>query len=376
MFTALLFSVVTAASPAPASDSWLAWQGCWRALGDDDPTRLLCIVPDGAGARLVTVVNGTMSGEMRLVSDGSARPFEQEGCRGTQKAEWSADQQRLFVMSDLTCGEAMRRSVHGIMTMQSRTGWINVEAVTSGAQVSTRAVRYAAVELEDVPAAIAVALRENKLARETARFSATARIDLGDVEEAVTRVNDTVITAWLTELNQPFDLTGTKLVALADAGVSPAIIDVLVAVSNPEYFAMAPLADRNDDDRFEDRTHRARGISSCYDPFYEPWGASYNYGYNRCYRYGGHFAPYGSGWNYGYGSPPVVVVIRNSENPKARVTRNGYTRGSDSGSATRSPTNSTGSTATTSTTGTTSSGSSDSGGGSSGTGRTAKPRDN
>lgn len=381
MFTALLFSVVTAASPSPASDGWLAWQGCWRALGDDDPTSLLCIVPDGAGARLVTVVNGTMRGEMRLVSDGTAHPFELEGCKGTQKAVWSADQQRLFVTSDMTCGEATRRSVNGIMTMQSRTSWINVEAVTSGAQVSTRAVRYVAVDSEDVPAAIAAPLRENKLAREAARFSATARIDLGDVEEAVTRVNDAVVTTWLTELNYPFDLNGAKLVALADAGVSPAVIDVLVAVSNPQYFAMAPLADRtdrDDDDHFDRRSGRTRGISSCYDPFYEPWGASYNYGYNQCYRYGGHFASYGSGWNYGYGSPPVIVIRNPERNPNARVTRNGYTRGSDAGSAAQSPTNTSSGTGSTGGTGTTSSGSNDAGssGGSSGSGRTAKPRDN
>lgn len=364
MITALLISVVAATTPAPASDGWLAWQGCWRALGDDDPTSLLCVVPEGEGARLVTVVNGRIEGEMRIVSDGRAHPFEQEGCKGTQQAVWSADQQRLFVSSDMTCGETMKRTVNGIMTMRSRTGWTNVEAVTTGTQTSTRAVRYVAVETNDVPDQIAAALQANKLARETARFSATAQIDLADVQEAVTRSTDATVTTWLTELNQPFDLTGRKLVELADAGVSPEVIDVLVAVSNPQYFAMAS---RDDDDRYDRGNRHMRG-SSCYDPFYDPWmGMGYTYGYNRCYRYGGHFAPYGSGWDYGYGRPPVIV-IRNPQNPKARVTRDGYSKGS-TGSATPS-----------SSTTTTSSGSKDSGSSSSGssgsTGRTAKPRDN
>src|SRR5688572_18706043 len=100
MITALLISVVAATTPAPVSDGWLAWQGCWRALGDDDPTSLLCVVPDGANARFVTVVNGRIESEMRIVSDRRAHPFELEGCKGTQQAVWSADQQRLFVSSD------------------------------------------------------------------------------------------------------------------------------------------------------------------------------------------------------------------------------------------------------------------------------------
>src|SRR5688572_583772 len=105
MISALLLSVVAAATPAPdLSDGWLAWQGCWRALGDEDPSSLLCILPQGDGARLIDVARGSVQGEMRLMSDGSAQPFEQEGCKGTQQAVWSRDQQRLFVSSTMTCG--------------------------------------------------------------------------------------------------------------------------------------------------------------------------------------------------------------------------------------------------------------------------------
>jgi hypothetical protein len=368
MISALLFSLVAASAPAASpSDGWLAWQGCWRAYGDEDPSSLLCIVPEGAGARLVTVSNGTIRSEMRLVSDGSARPFDQEGCKGTQRAVWSSDQQRLFVNSTMTCGEALPRTVSGIMTMQSRTEWTNVEAVITGSLTSTRVVRYAAVEMGEIPEEIAAPLRANKLARETARYNATADVDLDDVQEAVRHANESAVTAWLTEMNQPFELTGKKLVALADAGVPPAVIDVMVAVSNPQYFAVATQPDRIDNDDYTRRARRPRAMGSCYDPFYDPWlgTMTYSYGYNRCYRYGGHFAPYGSGWDYGYGLPPIIVV-RNTENPRAKVTREGYTKG-DSSTSSPSPTK-------TSTSG--SSGTSDSGSSSSSTGRTAKPRDN
>jgi hypothetical protein len=367
MISALLISFVAASAPASSpSDGWLAWQGCWRAYGDEDPSSLLCIVPEGTGARLVTVANGAIRSEMRIVSDGSAHPFEQEGCKGTQQAVWSSDQQRLFVNSSMTCGESLPRTVSGIMTMQSRTEWTNVEAVTTGSVTSTRVVRYAAVEMGEIPEEIAAPLRANKLARETARYNATADVDLDDVQEAARHANESAVTAWLTELNQPFELDGKKLVALADAGVSPAVIDVLVAVSNPQYFAVATRPDRVDDD-YSRRARRPRAMGSCYDPFYDPWlgPMTYSYGYNRCYRYGGHFAPYGNGWDYGYGLPPIIVV-RNPLNPRARVTREGYTKG-DSSTSSPSP-------ARTSTSG--SSGSSDTGSSSASTGRTAKPRDN
>lgn len=367
MITALLLSVAAAAAPAPSpalveSDGWLAWQGCWRAEGDEDPTSLLCIVPEGDGARLVTLAGGAIRGEMRLTSDGRPRPFEQEGCRGTQQANWSADQQRLFVSSTMTCGEAMERKVSGIMAMRSRTSWTNIEAVTTGSTISTRVIRYVAAETDEIPVEIAAPLRANKLARETARFAATADFDLDDVREAVVHADESAVTTWLTEMDQPLDLTGKKLVALADDGVTPAVIDVLVAVSNPRYFAMATQPVRDDD--YERRGRRPRGMSSCYDP----WVGSmaYSYGYNSCYRYGGHFAPYGNAWDYGYGRPPVIVV-RNNPNPRARATREGYSKG-DSGSA--APSSSTTSSSSGSKDSSTASGSSRTS-----TGRTAKPRD-
>ena len=368
MINALLLSFAAAAAPAPSS-GWLAWEGCWRALGEENSSSLLCIVAEGNGARLITVVNGAAQEEMRVISDGIARPFSQEGCQGTQQAQWSADGQRLFVNSDMICGQTVRRAVSGIMTMQSRTGWTNVEAVTAGTQTSTRVIRYIAVETSEIPESIAAPLRANRLARETARYSATAQIDLADVKEAASRTSEAAVTTWLTAMNQPFDLTGKELIGLADEGVSPAVIDVLVAVSNPQYFAVA-AADR-DDDRYDRRTRRARAGNSCYDPFYDPYfgSMSYGYGYHDCYRYGGgHFAPYGNRWDYGYGRPPIIV-IRNPANPNAKVTRQGYRKNGSSDSAT--PSSSTTSSGKTSTSGSKDSSSS----GKTSTGRTAKPRD-
>lgn len=362
MITALLLSVF--ATSAQPDDGWLAWQGCWRATGEDVAS-LVCIVPDGAGVRMITFDEGVMQNEVTLIADGVARPISQEGCSGTQQASWSGDRQRLFLKTDMSCGENVRRAVAGIMSMRTRDEWLSVHAVSAGNNTTTQVERYRAVESSDVPADIAATLRANRLARQTARGAASMLVDLADVEEAVHAVQTDATTTWLSALNQPFELDGKQLIALADAGVPPEVIDMLVAVSNPEYFALNSTRVRDDD------YARRYPASSCYDRYYDPWlgPMSYTYGYGRCRRYG--YSPWGYdryGWGYG---PPVIIVRGQTENPKAKVTRKGYKKGDDDSSG--STTSSTPSSSTTSKPSSSgSSGSSDKG--SSSSGRTAKPR--
>ncbi|MGQ0814013.1 MAG: hypothetical protein ACT4O1_06060 [Gemmatimonadota bacterium] len=377
MITTLLLSVITAAgvtAPVSSDGAWLAWQGCWRAVEDAENT-LVCIVPDGAGARMVRYVGGAVESETRIIADGVARPFSDEGCTGTQQARWSEDEQRLFLLSDMTCGERTQRKVSGVMAILG-TEWLNVQAITSGENTSTRSARYAAANENGIPKDIARSLRANRLARETARSAAGSLIDLADVQEAVAAIHADAVMAWLTEAGQAFDLTGKKLVSLADAGVPASVIDVLVAVSNPEHFAV-----RTRTERVDDRGRRTYGYDPCHTRPYDPWmgpiGYSHDYGYNRCYRYGRSFSPwgYGSGWGY-HGAPVIVVRNPTTPNPSARVTRKGYSSGNSSSSSTARE-NSPSPKPTGSTTSTKGSNGSDSGGSSSSgssTGRTAKPR--
>src|SRR5262245_36464066 len=94
------------------SDQWLAFQGCWHADGDEAAT-VLCVVPIGTGVKMVSLRNGTQQSESRIVADGRERNVTQEGCQGTERADWSADKLRLFVHTDQTCGGALNRKVSG-----------------------------------------------------------------------------------------------------------------------------------------------------------------------------------------------------------------------------------------------------------------------
>jgi hypothetical protein len=274
----------SAGSAQAAGDTWLALTGCWHAEGDE-AANVLCVVPEGAGVRMVSLVNGVVRSESRIVADGRARQVNQEGCQGNERADWSADRTRLFVHTDQTCGAGLNRKVSGIIALTSPSRWVSVQAVTSGAnQSGSRVVQYTAVEPTNLPADIAQAFRGNRLTRETARVAASARLDLSDVREAAAKVDPIVVENWLTVSGPTFELDGKKLAALADAGVNPSVIDALVAVSNPEVFDIKGVTAEVVEEGAVRREGRDRYGYGC-DPF-DLW-SGYGYGY-----YGGNYGGY------------------------------------------------------------------------------------
>lgn len=386
----ILANVAVAASAArpqtlrtAPDEAWLAWVGCWRADGDASDN-MLCIVPDGAGVRMMTMAGRTVRSESRIVANNQPAAVNEAGCSGTETARWSADQERVFISAELKCGERLTRRMSGVFAMLA-THWVNVQSVSSGGATDTRTIRYVAVNSTDLPDAVAQALRNNRLARETARDAAAAPLDLTDVREAVTFADASTVEAWLTAVNQGFDLNGKKLVQLAKAGVPASVIDVMVALSNPGHFAVRErLASEN-----EGRTRRGRGRGRGSDPC---WGDSYGYGGRSLYdpfdyRHGYHdgcggggsgyypgYGGYGGGYGGGYYGPTVIVIERSGsdDSSSGKVTREGYTKGrssEDSGARDRQPT--TTSTPSTSKPATPKS----SGGSSSGSTRKAHPRD-
>lgn len=369
------FFCLIAVSPAAAQtdEAWLAWTGCWRAEGDMSG-RALCIVPDGAGIRMITTVGGAIESESRVIANGQPRAIDQEGCSGTETAIWSADRQRVFVNADLNCGNQVRRKLSGIFAMLGPSQWASIQSITSGGAERMHTVRYVEVDRTDVPDEIAQALRDNRLARETVRIAAAARLDLTDVREAVMKVEAAAVEGWITTVGQAFDLDASALIELADAGVPGSVIDVLIAVSHPGHFAVR-------EERASERDTRRRPGGGCYDAYwtdpYDPFGyryTPYSYGcggggWGLYPRWGGY---YGGGY---YGGGTVIVIDKGVERTRGKVTKEGYKSGrrtnGDSGVGSNpsipSSTSSTGR----------SSGSSDSdsrSGSSSGSSRKAKPR--
>src|SRR5262245_59085970 len=113
---------------------------------------------------------------------------------------------------------------------------------------------------------------------------------------------------------------------MADAGVPASVIDVVVAVSYPDRFALS----RNGDiERLqaEQEGRGGYGYGGGYGRRIPLYGyPTYGYGYGYGDPYFG-YSPYGYGWGY-YGAPSVIVVEPRDPEPQAKVVKGkGYSRG-------------------------------------------------
>lgn len=320
------------ASAQANSGSWQGWLGCWRAApwqdaqGPSANLPLVCITPTSNSdvVQVATITEGKVVSTQRIDASGREQAIDVKGCTGAQRGEWSADRRRVFLTADATC-DGVQRSTSGILAITPTGEWLDVQGVTTGGDENVRVARYYQVDVSSaVPAEIAAALSERR-GSENARIAAGAVVGTQAVVEASRAASPAVVEAWLLERGQKFALPVSELVALADAGVPGRVTDALVAVSNPQAFAIA---------RPDTRRARAddeivgRRIPVYMDP--SPWG----WGYDRYGRYGygnGYGNGYYNGYGYGYGAP-VIVVNPRTDKPSGRLVKGrGHTQDRQTG---------------------------------------------
>ena len=329
---------------------------------------LVCVVPaaSGSGVDLATIANGVVVHRERLNPTGARTAKTVDNCPGWESATWSADNRRLFVRSELECGSSVTIRGSSVFAISSEGEWILVQGSSVGPSATARVVRYQAAGLElastaggvvdDATPVHLVAATPGLLTR-SVRNAAGAAVRPDDVLEVARSVDGPVAEAWLNEIEQRFTVNAAQLVRLADAGMPAKMIDLMVALSYPQRFALqrTELA-RSDLGRREPLVGSGGGYGrrSLYDT---RWDCGYgdrmlSYGYygDGCYPgYSGIFG-YGYGYSsrYGYGYPgysnayywgqqPIVIVERVPDNSQPRgraVNGSGYTRGS-SASASR-----------------------------------------
>ena len=372
-------------------------------MGTPRTAPVLCVVPTDAASSVdvLTIADAKVAARERIDVSGTERPVSKEGCSGTEHAQWSANNLRVFLRSDLVCTGSIKRTMTGVMAMSQTGEWIDVQGFNAGGNSGVRTAHYleAAVPA-GLPAEYASVVSDRALATRVARAAAGLRLANVDIIEAVKRLDAPVLQAWLVERNQPFDVDAKSLIQLADAGVPGAITDVMVAATYPKQFSLdrgdvEPSVDdivtEGDSLRIAEEYLRRRtscGLSSFYDPFgysigcgYYSYGL-YGYGYYSPYNQYSPYSPYGYGYGYGpgygYYSGRPIVVVRGEETPHGQLVKGqGYTRGTSSSSsgssgAARSSGSSGASSGSSSSSG--SSGSSSSGSSSGSSGRTAKAR--
>ena len=411
--SALAATNASALAAPPATDArWSAWYGCWRPEaieGVAPPEHVICVLPTtGEGVSIATIANGRIVSEQPIVADGSRRATDNGGCKGFESATWSKDGRRVFLKSDLNCGGDVQRVSTGVLALISAGSYVDVQTVEVGGEKASRTVRYIALADSDVPSIVADRIGSEPLARESARLRAAAPLDLEDVVEATRIAGGQTVESLLVARKAGFKLDAATLRTLVASGVEPSTVDVMVALSYPEHFAVAEESPRAAEDRERNPWRGDDGIarggygSRCYDAWGMERSTGYGFGYDpyasrysRC-GYNSFYSPYGyDPYGWGYGNGRVVVISGGSVDPKeeangALVKGKGYTRrgassgaarprsepttqrtGSTTGSSTTRSKGSTGSTATVRSGGSTGS---SSGGSSAAPARTAKPK--
>ena len=293
---ALLSSAPALAQTTPtAFDSrWTPYLGCWTIVqgqrGQSAPVpagTMVCVQPSGRFAvNVTTTVDGKTVLEQSIVADGSAQPLSQGDCTGTQTSNWSRDGERLFTSVELTCANRPTRTVSGI-TLLANGQWVDAQATLVDGNADVRLRRY----------------RRTSDSYTGPAGMTTAPLSIEDIIEASAKVQSEALEAALDEANARFALNSSVLTQLADNGVSPNVIDLLVAQAYPEKFEVQRS-------RYPSSSYgtASMGSSSVYmgsnvypSPMYDPFYSSYYYYYSP-FAYPYYWGP-SYGYRYGYGSP-------------------------------------------------------------------------
>ena len=404
----ILFALLAVPARAQAPDArWEPWLGCWTLaaenLRDAQPQRgvalgqqpstldtaRVCVTPSGGGARFETTVGAQTAIDQTIVADAAAHAVKDADCVGTQRAEWSKNGLRLFSSAEITCkGDPGLRRVSGLALIAPNGDWVDIQTVAIGDRETVRVKRY---------------LRAPDSRRTARPTVVSSNLTLDEIAEASAKVPPAAVEAALIETNAGFDLTAKKVLALDSAGVSARVIDLVVALSYPEKFAIqrnAQMSPGGQSTYFRDPF--LYGSSYYYDRYY---GSPYYYepfGY-RGYAVvvldaGGGFVGGGGGGGgsgsasgqgrvvNGLGYTRVVPRDRDGESSPVFSERATSTRTSSAPASADSSSSSSGSSSSGSSSGSSSSGSSSSGSsgggsssgssssGSSESGRTAVPR--
>jgi hypothetical protein len=242
--------------------------------------------PNG-GATFSTRVGTQTPIVQTVIPDGKDRPITEDGCTGTQRAEWSADGLRLFSRAEMTCktDQGLRR-VSGLALLGANGRWTDVQSVDISGRESFRVRQYRRAVGSPAPTPPV----------------ATKPLTLEDVIEASAKVSPRALEAALVETRASFDLTSKHLLELDAAGVPASVVDLVVALSYPDRFVIERTA-------HVDRAHSP----IIDDPFAVGWGfgppvwsdfyySPYGYGPYSPYYYSPFAYPYypvyygGGGW--------------------------------------------------------------------------------
>ncbi len=342
LFAGAMLLVGTLPSVAAAQDvdsRWLPWLGCWEASDGGMEVPMLCLQPlqGGEGVELTTWSEGEVISTEAIYTDGQARESSREGCVGMEEARFSEDGRRVYLKSEYACEGGVERGATGLLAFANPMEWLDIKVIQVAGERVPMVLRYRMARASRVEAAgMDQVVAPRAMSVKAARIAASARLGPEDLIEATGKVDAKAIEALIVERGDPFPVDSETLVRLADAGVQESVIDLAIAVSFPNRFAVSS----GEPETIQGERTRAampmgyvgpRSRWSFWDPYYyDPFYYSpYGYGYSPYY--------YNYGWYSGYYRPTTVIVEPRSQVEHGRVVNGqGYRRGgtrSSSGSS-------------------------------------------
>ena len=205
----------------------------------------VCVSRAPEGARFETTVGAQSAIDQTIVADAVSRPVNDAECSGTQRAEWSKSGLRLFSSAEIRCkGDDGLRRVSGLSLIAPNGDWLDIQTVAIGPRETIRVKRY--YRADDSP-------------RSTRPTVVSSRLTLDEVKDASAKVSSAALEAALVETNAGFDLSKKAVTDLASAGVSGRVIDLMVALSYPDKFAIQAVGQGGRSPRADRRWFRLPG---------------------------------------------------------------------------------------------------------------------
>lgn len=319
---------------------WLAWKGCWEMVFESvdyleeepEDNVLVCLTPspDGSGVRVTTLADGERPFEETFAADGVRYPVEDHGCRGWRSAEWSRDGHRLFVNSEVSCENNKRKVVSGISMLRMNGMWMDIQVIGSEGVRELVIRKYRRADPDKAKEAGFEGFPFGKEDVSAAWMEASRPVTLDSVIEAAQKVNPVAVEAALMEGESEIPVNAEALIKLSDAGVDGEIIDLMVALANPNRFVIGRTGYVSDGS-WKPRSGGGGGAGLGGFGFFDDYYGPYSFYDRYAYWYPFYYAPFGYyGYSYmytPYGSSYYVLEPMVVADSHGRVIKGkGYTR--------------------------------------------------
>jgi hypothetical protein len=287
------------ARKVPEDQYKLPWLGCWDVMPDpvDDSQELpkerqvICVAPGDAPKtlKMTVLVDDEIVAEETVVTDGRRKPVSEGECDGWIRSTLSEDRRRLYMQSETTCADDSPMNISGASLMVSGDRWVDIHVlrIDGEREVVIRRYRPVGADIVRLPGAPPTAMH-------SVRLDAATRLSVDNVVEALRVVDPAVVEAMLLESEASFGIDSDLLLHLADASVPDEIVDLMVALSFPECFAIEDGA-------------VTRQPEVYYGSYGSPWYPYYGYGYGYGYGYYYHHRYGHGGGHHGGGHGGKVI---------------------------------------------------------------------